>query len=215
MVFGHNTNLKLGAASLHVQTEDRGEAHALIDTSVYYHGRVLHRRTNNYFDLLPMSRDRELVLRQRVDEQHRAVLDEIRSGALHLAIPQEPAAPRAPEKSPLSAIFQPLAPPAPKKLVLDLINAKSWLSGKQAKLQILVREQNGTPSSGTQVRVEFEGSERRETFYARTDSHGEALLEFVLPRIVSREAAMLISGQSPTAKGHLKFALRPKSHPIL
>ena len=53
MVFGHNTNIKMGAVTFHVQTEDRGEYHGLIDTTVYFQGRVLHRRTNNYFDLLP------------------------------------------------------------------------------------------------------------------------------------------------------------------
>ena len=54
MVFGHNTNIKMGAVTFHVQTEDRGEAHALLDTTVYFHGRVLHRRTNNYYDLMPL-----------------------------------------------------------------------------------------------------------------------------------------------------------------
>jgi cytidylate kinase len=67
MVFGHNSNVKVGMHTFHVQTEDRGVNHALIDTTVYYRGRVLHRRTNNYFDLLPMNEDREEALRLRVD----------------------------------------------------------------------------------------------------------------------------------------------------
>jgi hypothetical protein len=62
MVFGHNSNLKLGNVTLHVQTEDRGVAHALLDTTVYYRGRVLHRRTNIYFDLLPLDDDRQTAL---------------------------------------------------------------------------------------------------------------------------------------------------------
>ena len=88
MVFGHNTNVKIGAVTYHVQTEDRGEAHALIDTTVYYQGRVLHRRTNNYFDLLPANEDRKQALKLRVDEQHHTVLEEMQSGSLQLAIPQ-------------------------------------------------------------------------------------------------------------------------------
>src|SRR5271169_3840468 len=87
MVFGHNTNLKIGNVTFHVQTEDRGASHALIDTTVYFQGRVLHRRTNNYLDLLPLNDDTQQALKLRVDEQHRTVLDAIRSGELQLTIP--------------------------------------------------------------------------------------------------------------------------------
>src|SRR5258708_21337472 len=89
MLFGHNTNVQAGDTTYHVQTEDRGTATALIDTTVYFRGRVLHRRTNNYFDLLPLNPDSERALKQRLDEQHRAVVEELRTGALHLALPQD------------------------------------------------------------------------------------------------------------------------------
>src|SRR5207249_7826508 len=89
MLFGHNSNVKARDTTYHVQTEDRGTTNALIDTTVYFHGRVLHRRTNNYFDLLPLNPGTEQTLRLRLDEQHRAVVEEIRTGALHLAIPHD------------------------------------------------------------------------------------------------------------------------------
>jgi hypothetical protein len=198
MVFGHNTNFRFGNFTFHIQTEDRGEAHALIDTTVYYHGRVLHRRTNNYFDLLPMNEDREEALRLRVDEQHRNVIEEIRSGALQLAIPAETTGPRA------------AAAPQPAKIAIELRNAKSWLSGKHARLQIVVRQENGTPVTGAEVRVVFEGSEGGEVIQGRTNGEGGALLEFELPRIVSAEATMMISAQNGSAKAHLRYALRAK-----
>src|ERR1700724_2983526 len=87
MVFVHNSNLKPGSNTLHVQTEDRGATHALIDTTVYFQGRVLHRRTNNYFDLLPLNEDRAQALKMRLDEQHAMVMEEIRSGVLQLSVP--------------------------------------------------------------------------------------------------------------------------------
>ena len=71
MLFGHNSDVKVGETVFHVQTEDRGTANALIDTTVYCRGRVLHRRTNNYFDLLPLSPEHENLLRKRIDDQHR------------------------------------------------------------------------------------------------------------------------------------------------
>lgn len=120
MLFGHNSNVKVGEATFHVQTEDRGIATALIDTTVFYLGRVMHRRTNNYHDLVPLDPDREEALRLRLDEQHRSTLEDIRSGALYLAAPRtltkEPAVAQAgpPEtRQPVSLSENPPSVPAP------------------------------------------------------------------------------------------------------
>src|SRR5271169_1418455 len=131
MVFGHNTNVKVGETTFHVQTEDRGSANELIDTTVYFQGRVLHRRTNNYFDLLPLNPDSEQALKLRLDEQHRAVVEDLRTGALHVAVPQE-AKPRV-------AAGASNAASVPKVLTLVLINTKSWLAGKRATLDVSVQ----------------------------------------------------------------------------
>jgi hypothetical protein len=198
MVFGHNSNLNIGNVTFHVQTEDRGVAHALLDTTVYYQGRVLHRRTNNYFDLLPLNDGNQQALKLRLDEQHRTVIEEIRSGALHLATP--PAVDSA----------QPQQPDEPRKLLLELANAKSWLTGKNAKLQVSVREQNGNPIPGAKIRVEIEGSENGIARLAQTGSEGQAHVEFEMPRITGSEAALVIHAEDRGAKGHLRFALRAK-----
>src|SRR5438874_667834 len=133
MLFGHNSNVEARGTTYHVQSEDRGTTNALIDTTVYFHGRVLHRRTNNYFDLLPLNAESEQALKQRLDEQHRAVVEELRTGALHLALPQDE------KDSALTAA--PDSAAAHKVLLLELINAKTWLSGKRALLQVTVRNQ--------------------------------------------------------------------------
>ena len=99
MVFGHNSNVAIGEHTVHVQTEDRGGAGAIIDTTVHCKGRVLHRRTVSYKDLLPLDVGKEAALKARVDQQHRAVVDELRSGALRLTIPTA-AAPAAVRKPP-------------------------------------------------------------------------------------------------------------------
>src|SRR5271154_7372660 len=106
MVFGHNSNVKVGGTTFHVQTEDRGGTTALIDTTVYYMGRGMHRRANNYHDLIPLDSDREEALRLRLDEQHRSTLEDIRSGALYLA-PPPPPGPAAPIKAPVPGLRRP------------------------------------------------------------------------------------------------------------
>src|SRR5574337_1274885 len=79
---GFNTNVRLGDIVVHVQTEDRGFGHPYIDTTVYVQGRVLHRRTTNYHDLFGPGGVSEAELQQRVEHQHRSVVEELRSGAL-------------------------------------------------------------------------------------------------------------------------------------
>lgn len=215
MVFGHNSNVKVGMHTFHVQTEDRGVNHALIDTTVYYQGRVLHRRTNNYLDLLPLTEDSEQALKLRVDDQHRSVLEEIRSGELQLTIPA-PTAASAQSKmehgheSHVEATHASAAAPPSHKLVLELLNARSWLSGKQATLNVAVREEGGGPVLGASVSAEIEGSEGHPAYVARTGDNGQATISFEMPKLTGGEAALLIRTENGAGEAHLRFSLRAK-----
>ncbi len=207
MVFGHNTNVTLGTITYHVQTEDRGVSHALLDTTVYHHGRVLHRRTNSYFDLLPLDGDREQALKLRLDEQHRTVLEEMRAGVIQLAIPHgEEAANPAPTTSTESAVVM----QAPRKLRVELTNARSWLTGKHASLQVSVHQENEEPAEGAQIQVEIEGSGEPRVYTAEAGIAGQAHIEFDMPRITSAEAALAIRAVKFGSEGHLRFSLRAK-----
>ena len=192
MLFGHNSNVKAGDTTYHVQTEDRGAANALIDTTVYFRGRVLHRRTNNYFDLLPLNPDHEQALKVRLDEQHRTVVEEIRTGALHLALPHD-------DKS------------ASQVLLLELINAKTWLSGKRALLQVAVRNQTNQAVEGSQVTARVDGAAEISEYSAETGPLGNAQFEFDMPRLVGADPALVIEASHGNARGHLRFQLRAKS----
>jgi hypothetical protein len=208
MLFGHNSNVTVGADVVHVQTEDRGIGHAFIDTTVHWHGRVLHRRTDNYQDLLPLDGEKENALKARLDEQHRAVIEEIRTGALKLTFPAPPA----------PAVVQrrdvPLAPNArpavPAVLKVDLINAKTWLSGKQATLQLMVRDAAGNAAVGAETKARVEGGESPAEFSTLAGNDGGAMLHFEMPRLSGGEVALVIEASRDGAKGHLRFQLRAK-----
>lgn len=204
MLFGHNTNVAVAGITYHVQTEDRGAAHALIDTTVYFHGRVLHRRTNHYQDLLPLDPKREHALKLRVDEQHRTVVEEIRSGALQIALPADGNA--APPKA------SPPAAAAPRTLHLELLNAKTWLTGKRAFLQIVVRDQAQKAVEGAKVTAKVGGSAQPAEFSAETGSFGHAQLEFDMPPLAGGDVALVIETTKGNAHGHLRYHLRARPH---
>jgi hypothetical protein len=206
MLFGHNSNVTVGADTVHVQTEDRGANHAFIDTTVHWHGRVLHRRTNNYQDLLPLDAERENRLKSRLDDQHRAVVEEIRSGALKLSFPtapQQAASPVMPKPRPSMAAA----------LKVELINAKTWLTGKHATLQLQVRDANGNAISGAETKARVEGAEKPAEFAGLTGKDGAATLQFEMPRLGGHEVALVIEAARDGAKGHLRFQLRAKPRP--
>jgi hypothetical protein len=202
MLFGHNSNVTIGTDIVHVQTEDRGANHAFIDTTVHWKGRVLHRRTSSYLDLLPLDAERETAVKARLDEQHRVVIDEIRSGELQLTFPA------APTQAAVAAKSLPLVTPA---LKLELTNAKSWLSGKEATLHLAVRDVTGNPAAGAEAKARVEGAQNPAEFATQTGSDGAATLRFEMPKLTGVDAALVIEATHGAAKGQLRFQLRAKS----
>jgi hypothetical protein len=210
MVFGHNSNVKIGDTIYHVQTEDRGASHAVIDTMVYHSGRVLHRRANSYADLLPLTAAREVALKERVSAQHNAVMEELRSGALKFAQPAAPAAIGKP-----SARVEPHAAPsadgAPDSLVLRLLNAKDWLAGKRATLQVLVFEKSdGAVVSGARVTARIEGAAEPAQHSSATGLDGKAQLAFDMPQLSGADCALVIEASNGKSRARLQFQLRAK-----
>ena len=206
MLFGHNTNIKVGEGVLHVQTEDCGNTQALIDTTVYFQGRVLHRRTNNYLDLLPLDPVREGVLRKRIDDQHQMVLEGLRSGALKVPLPAAPV-PQAPAAKNESGNSNQHPTSA---LALELINAKTWLSGKHAFLKIVVRDQAKKAVEGAKVIAKIEGAAQPTEFSTETSPFGHAQFEFDMPRLAGTDVALVIESSKGNASGHLRFHLKAK-----
>ena len=198
MIFGHNTDVNLHGSIYHVQTEDRGTHNALLETTVYCRGRVLHRLVNNYFDLLPLDPDKEAALKLRLDAQHRTVLEEMRTGALVLAPPPTPGPEVAPPR------------PASHPLLLELTNPRTWLKGKHAELVILVKNSSGTPLSGATATAKVEGASTPLNKSAISGSDGLAHLAFEMPAFTSAEPAVVIDAVHGSSRGHLRFQLRAK-----
>lgn len=203
MAFGHNSNVTVAGDTYHVQTEERGAAQALIDTTVYLHGRVLHRRTNSFLDLLPLNADREQALKLRVDTQHRSVVDEIRSGKLRLSAGNDAkaAAPQAAASASATAGAD---------LHLELLNAKTWLTGKRASLQVAVNDHTNKPVERATVMARVEGAAEPAAFSGETNLLGRAKLEFDMPPLVGPEVALVVEASKGKIRGHLRFQLRAK-----
>src|SRR5579862_7368742 len=83
MNFGFNSNVHVGGAVYHVQTEDRGPSHPFLDTVVYETGRVVYKRSTSYEDFAAAaSKEGDLAkqLHERLSQQHREVIAQLEAG---------------------------------------------------------------------------------------------------------------------------------------
>ena len=197
MPFGHNSNIRVGDTLYHIQTEDHGSHHPFIDTTVYCQGRVLHRRSTNYQDILGMGEELLAFLQKLVEEQHRSVIEEIRAGKLDLP-PVPPAVPRG-------------AKARAEGLRVRLQNPGAWLEGGKATLKIQVLAKSSeAPIEGAVVEAQIEGAAGSAPHVGVTDAAGEAEIVFAMPRIGPEGGALVIRASGPAGRDELRFLLRAR-----
>ncbi len=85
MVSGFNTNIRYCGRTFHVQTEDKGELNPQIVTLLYEGGAIVSVSKRNYEEVLSR-KDLESVVRTLMEEQHRSVVQNLKSGALDEAV---------------------------------------------------------------------------------------------------------------------------------
>ncbi len=87
MITGYNTDVRHGNRIFHVQTEDKGQSNPRIETLIYVGGEILDSYRSSYEDLLAHPPLDEGVIQARMDEQHRAVIRDIKNGKYDLTPP--------------------------------------------------------------------------------------------------------------------------------
>lgn len=80
MITGYNTDVRHGSRVFHVQTEDKGLSNPRIETLIYVGGEILDSYRSSYEDLLADGPVSEPVIQSRMDEQHKAVIRDIKNG---------------------------------------------------------------------------------------------------------------------------------------
>ncbi|HEY4877514.1 MAG TPA: hypothetical protein VIH97_00175 [Candidatus Acidoferrales bacterium] len=199
MSSGFNTDIKVGEHVFHVQTEDRGPHHPAIDTLVYQSGRILHRKSSNYEQFAASPAFTPEDLRCQVEDQHRSVIELLRSGALDAEIA---AAELASQATRLPAIQ------------IQLLNPGSWLSAGRVSLELEIsRRADKLPQSGARVDATIEGALRDGTHSAQSDDQGRAKIQFPLPPLGKGDLALVIQAKADTAQDEIRFSMRTRNKP--
>jgi hypothetical protein len=195
MSSGYNSDVRVGDHVFHVQTEDRGPSHPIIDTAIYLQGRVVHRHCTSYEHLTASAEFSDDALHKRVAEQHRQVMDELRAGALSTEI----------------ALATEAVPPA-AAIQVRLLNPKSWLSAGHVSLDVeILRRSDQQPQPGVQVEALIEGALRDGIRAATSDQHGRVRIEFPLPPLGKGDLALVIRAKTDAAKDEIRFSMRSRA----
>jgi hypothetical protein len=196
MIFGFNTDVRVGKTIFHVQTEDRGKNNPVIDTTIYVKGQVFAKRASSYKEFLESAEFSESALQGMLERQHKQLIEEIRRGALEeLAQFRESGRPSA--------------------ISVQLLNPGTFVKGTTAKLQVAVVEQPaGGPVPGAAVRVLLNiSSDNSYEFDGVTDQAGLARFEFKMPPLGPGGAQFVIQASSSQARDEITYNLRPKPKP--
>jgi len=221
--FGFNSDLKLGDLVLHVQTEDRRPRVPMLDTTVYAGGRVVFRRKTNYEERMKEAGFDDQTVRNLLEEQHRAVLEGLRSGEIPVELFPPPGMTRTgtttvggPEvqEAARAAVAMMAAAPAAHPVKVLLTNPTSWLNAGSARLLIEVHAREPErPIADAVVEVSFEGAQRPFVFKTITDAEGRAEVGFPLPKFGAGGASMVIRASCVAGRDEIRYSLRPKSTP--
>ena len=201
MNFGFNSNVRVGEAVFHVQTEDRGPSHPFLDTVVYMAGRVVYKRSTNYEKFVHGVETESLAqkLHERLAQQHREVIAELEGETLPFQ--SKAKAPEAVGKAGTQG-----------SLDLRLTNPKSWLAAGNVTLEVELCEKNSEQAvadADVQACLESE-NHRIPCADVHTDVDGCATLKFPLPANVAEGSSLVVRATDGSRHGELRFRLKSK-----
>jgi hypothetical protein len=195
MSSGFNTDVRVDDQVFHVQTEDRGLGHPFIDTVVYQDGRILHRKSSSYQEFAGSPDFNQDALHERVHQQHRAVIEDLRAGAFAAEI----AAAR--EQAGRAGGIQ-----------VQLLNPNSWLTGGNVSLDVeIVRRADRQPQPGARVEAAIEGSLEAARHAGTSDDQGRVRIEFPMPPLGKGDLALVILAKADAAKDEIRFTMRSRN----
>ncbi len=211
MITGYNTDVRHGNRVFHVQTEDKGVANPKIETLIYVGGEILDSYRSSYEDLLAAPPVGETAIQGRMDEQHRAVIRDIKNGKYDLTPPdllEQRAFNDRPLDQAILEFLQQEGDVDTLELVLDHPLKPTF--GSLFQVQIRARLcQSQSPVAGAEVNVKLVSSLKKATglLSGRTGADGMFTGEVQLPPSQPGQCAVVISCSSDQGFDEVKAVM--------
>jgi hypothetical protein len=208
MITGYNTDVRHGNRVFHVQTEDKGLSNPRIETLIYVGGEILDSYRSSYEDLLSGPPVAESSIQGRMDEQHRAVIRDIKNGKYDLTPPdllEQQAFNDRPLDQAILEFLQQEGDVDTLELVLDQPLKPAF--GNLFKVQVRARLcQSQSPVPGAEIAVKLVSSLKKATslLSGRTGADGVFAGEVQLPPSQPGQCAVVVSCSSDQGFDELK-----------
>src|SRR5512133_331490 len=197
MITGYNTDIRHGNRVYHVQTEDKGLSNPKIETLIYVGGEILDNYRSSYEDLLAAPPITEGAIQGRMDEQHRAVIRDIKNGKYDQTPPdllEKQAFNERPLDQAILEFLQLEGDVDTLELVLDQPLKPAF--GESFQVQVRARLcQSQSPVADAEVSVKLVSSLKKATslLSGRTGSDGHFTGEVQLPPSQPGQCAVVVS----------------------
>ena len=197
MITGYNTDVRHGNRIFHVQTEDKGLSNPKIETLIYVGGEILDSYRSAYDDLLAAPPLGETAIQSRMDEQHRAIIRDIKNGKYDQTPPdliEQQAFNDRPLDQAILEFLQQEGDVDTLELVLDRPLKPAF--GSLFRVQIRARLcQSQSPVSGAEVAVKLVSSLKKATglLSGRTGVDGSYVGEVQLPPSQPGQCAVVVT----------------------
>lgn len=208
MITGFNTDVRHGNRVFHVQTEDKGLSNPRIETLIYVGGEILDSYRSSYEDLLSSPPVADSTIQARMDEQHRAVIRDIKNGKYDLTPPdvmEQQAFNDRPLDQAILEFLQQEGDVDTLELVLDQPMKPAF--GNLFRVQVRARLcQSQSPVSNAEVAVKLVSSLKKATglLSGRTGTDGVFSGEVQLPPSQPGQCAVVVSCTSEQGFDELK-----------
>jgi len=208
MITGYNTDVRHGNRVFHVQTEDKGVSNPRIETLIYVGGEILDSYRSSYEDLVSSSPLADTTLQGRMDEQHRAIIRDIKNGKYDLTPPdvlEHQAFNDRPLDQAILEFLQMEGDVETLELVLDQPMKPTF--GALFRVQVKARLcQSQSPVADAEISVKLVSSLKKATglLSGRTGSDGLFTGEVQLPPSQPGQCAVVVSCTSDQGFDELK-----------
>lgn len=147
MITGFNTNVRYRGRIFHVQTEDSGRRNPHVISHLYFKGTILASEKRDYADVVD-AEDLTSVVRGLMDEQHRAMLANLRRGGFDDVITERLDGAEATPDGPAAAARPAPSSPGPDERAFGegIVSQKPL---DEVILEYLVEKARNRGSSGT------------------------------------------------------------------
>jgi hypothetical protein len=191
MIFGFNTDTKVGDTVYHVQSEAR-QNDLLLQTQVFVRGQCIGKRAASYADQAAHPGFTDEHMHELLKTQHRLVLEAVRGGKLEGTVGHN----------------LEIQDTDGQGLAIRWVNSDAAYTDSAVVMKFVVTD-NGAAVEGARLTSRLAlSSDAPAHSQAATDSSGAAEMKLVLDAAGAHEAAILVQAQHGEKSATRKFRLR-------